>query len=418
MGSFVLKNKNYLLLYVGSLVSNMGTTIYNFAISFYIYKITEDNATIAGLYLATGGLVFFLLALFGGAIVDRLDKVKVVYVTDFIRGTTIIVAGLLIFSGLSNSIILVVLFSTTIILGINGALFNPAIRSLPPHILEENQLQQSSSLLQGTAAIYQIFGAIIGGIMYNFVDIEWIFILNGLSFIFSGVSEMFITVTTKTVDVVIITLKQTLVDIKEGFKYLVKLKPIFRLVMVASILNFFTVPVIANGLPYLFAVELKENPVYLSYLTGAYMMGVIIIAFILGVRAQRERVSPLIRTGYVGMSVLFAAFIYLVYLIVVGKTTMVIFMVLGILSLLIMGIFNGLLNIPFSVAVMKTVDKSMLGRVMSVVSTIANGLTPIAMGLAGVVIDNFGLMILFYAAVIAIVLTMLMTVSDKEIGKL
>ena len=178
----VLKNKNYLLLFLGSVVSNLGSHVFNFAISYYIYEIATP--TIAGIYLATGGLVYFVLSPFGGAIVDRLDKVKVVWMTDYIRGIAVVIAGLVIFSGVSLTITLIVLFATTIILGINGALFNPAASSLPPHILEENQLQQSSSLTQGMFALYMILGSIIGGAIYSFLDIEWIFIINGISFIY------------------------------------------------------------------------------------------------------------------------------------------------------------------------------------------------------------------------------------------
>ena len=122
MNESVLKNKNYLLLFIGSVVSNLGTTIYNFAISLYIYVIT-DQPVIAGLYLATGGAVYFLFSPFAGAIVDRLDKVKVVYITDLINGITVISAGLLIYSGLSSTLIIILLFLVSIILGINGSCF-------------------------------------------------------------------------------------------------------------------------------------------------------------------------------------------------------------------------------------------------------------------------------------------------------
>ena len=44
----VLKNKNYLLLFLGSVVSNLGSHVFNFAISYYIYEIATP--TIAGIY--------------------------------------------------------------------------------------------------------------------------------------------------------------------------------------------------------------------------------------------------------------------------------------------------------------------------------------------------------------------------------
>ena len=422
MSQFVLKNRNFALLFYGRLVSNLGTTIYNFAISLYVLRLagelTDKPATIAGLYLMTGAGIYFLVAPFAGAIVDRLDKVKVVVITDIIRGILICSAGIIIFSGLSNEVIIIVLFITTAIMGINGALFAPAASSLPPHILEPDQLQQANSLNQGSAALYQILGALGGGIIYQVLPIEWIFIINGVSFLASGVSEMFIQVTTKVIEETRITFRNTVLDIKEGLKYLYKLKPILALVIVASMLNFFTTPVIANGLPYLFQEQLGRSPIYLSYLNVSYLTGVILISIYLASRKQEDKVSPLIKRGYVGMSVMFTLFVLLFYLLMEGNMSFNLFIITSIITLIILGFFNGYLNIPFSTAVMKTVEKEKMGRVFSVISVISNGLTPIAMGLAGIVIDNLGLSILFYAAAVAIIITTILTINNKEIAKL
>ena len=385
MGENVLKNKNYLLLFLGGVVSNLGSHVYNFAISYYIYVIATP--TIAGIYLATSGLVYFVIAPFGGAIVDRLDKVKVVWMTDYIRGISVVIAGFIILSGVGTTIILITLFVTSVVLGINGALFNPAAGSLPPHILEENQLQQSSSLSQGMFALYMILGSIIGGAIYSFLEIEWIFIINGASFILSGFSEMFIQLRTQ-VEKVKMSFSIIVVDIKDGFLYLLKLKPIFMLVVVTSLLNFFTAPVIVNGFPYLFAIELEADPIYLSLLYSFYPIGIIITSIILGTVAQKNRVSPIIIKGLYGMAVFFSVFVVGTHYVVGGQLSFWMFMVISSVAILITGIFNGMINIPFNVAIYKMVEKEMLGRVSSVLGTISNGLTPIAIGLAGVVIDN------------------------------
>jgi len=418
MGESVFKNRNYVLLFIGSVVSNLGTFMYNAAISFYILEITGDNAALAGIYLATGGLVFFALSLFGGAIVDRLDKVKVVYVTDFINGFVVVIAGIFIFSGLSTTIIISTLFVVTIIMGANGALFNPAARSLPPHILEENQLQQSSSLTQGMFALYGILGTMLGGVMYSFIDIEIIFIINGMTFIFSGISEMFIRVNTKPEGEQVISIKGTLIDIKEGISYMLGFKPILYLVGIASMLNFFTVPVIANGFPYFFKVILEKEAYYMTTMNAMFSIGIVAVSVYLGSRVQRDRVSPLIIRGLFGMAFGMIIVVVLAQLVYNGDVNFWIFMIGSCIALLIMGLFNGFINIPFSVAVMKSVDKDKLGRVFSVVSIISNGLTPIAMGIGGFVIQELGIMSVYYAAVIAMFVTAILAKRNKYVNEL
>lgn len=419
MNEFVLKNRDYRLLFFGSLVSNLGTHIYNFALSLYIYVVTDGNAAIAGLYLMTGGIVYVVLSPFGGAIVDRMDKVRVVYMTDYVRGIAVLLAGFALFSNVSQTWELIILFATTAILGISGALFNPAASSLPPHILEQNQLQQASSLSQGMFALYGIVGAAIGGLLYGAISIEMIFWINGISFILSGVSEMFIrTKTLEEEDEKEITIRQVLVDIKEGVVYLVQLKPILWLLIIASMLNFFTVPMLVNGMPYLFEVVLDVDPFNLSILMATFPIGIIITSIVLGSVQQKEKISPLIYRGLFGMAFSMLFSLVAIQLLLIDEIPFLWYMIISALSFFVAGLFNGYVNIPFNVAIMKTVERNKLGRVSTIMGLISNGLSPIAIALGGVVIQSFGLLSLFYGASIAMILTAIWAYSNKYVKQL
>ena len=68
-GGNVFSNKNFLLVFIGALVSELGATLYSFAVSFYILDISGNNAFLQGLYLALCGaalLIFTLLAAYWG----------------------------------------------------------------------------------------------------------------------------------------------------------------------------------------------------------------------------------------------------------------------------------------------------------------------------------------------------------------
>jgi len=422
MGESVFRNKNYVLMFMGLVVSNLGTHIYNFAIMLFIYDLLEgnpQNATIAGIYMATGGLVFFLLTPFAGAITDRLNKVRVAYVTDLLNGTAVILAGLAIFYFDDVTMKIIVLFITSIILSTNGALFNPAIASLPAHILKQEQLQQASSLSMGMFSLYSVVGAFVGAFVYSSFRIEFIFLFNGLSFIFSGISEMFITVNTREGKTLDIDFIKILKDIGIGIKYVYNFKPIFYLLAMASLLNFFTTPVIANGLPYLIKVELQVDPIYLAIMQGSFPIGVILMSLYLLLTPQAEKQSPRIIKGMVGMATMFLLFVLALELFMRGLYNFHLFIfAIAIPLMIIMGLFNGFLNIPFEVSLRKQVDKEMMGRVFSVTSVISNGLSPVAIALAGLVITYFGVMYLFYGGVIAMLVTAVYTATNKYIAQL
>lgn len=421
---FILKNKDYFLLFMGSVVSNLGTQIFQYSMTLYVLAIAVERygkvvgAVQSGLFLGFGGTVFFIFSLFGGAIVDRLDKVKVVYVTDLLNGLAIGIAGVAIFSGLEYDMIILTLYSTSFVLGVNGALFNPAARSLPAHILEENQLQQNGSMTQGLFALYGIVGPILGGIVYGVFSIEVIFWINGISFILSGISEFFIKTRTIDGEKVKITIKRTLTDIGQGFAYLWKLKGIRNMLLIAALLNFFTVPVIVNGFPYLFTIELEADPIYYSLIMASFPAGIIISSIILGVQKQKERVSPLLVKGLYGMSFAFTGFAVATYYVLNGTISFVVFIILAVIVTIITGFFNGYVNVPFGVAIMKRVDKSMMGRVFSATGLLSGGVTPIAIALGGIAIGYFGITGLILFACIAMFVTSTMTKFNGPISEL
>ena len=92
----VFAYKNYVLTFLGALVSNLGNILYNFAVSFYILQLTGNNAFIQGLYLAVAGITYVLVALFGGVIGDRFHKGKIMYICDYAKGFGLIAFTLLL----------------------------------------------------------------------------------------------------------------------------------------------------------------------------------------------------------------------------------------------------------------------------------------------------------------------------------
>ena len=80
----LFKNKNFTLLFMGNLVSEMGNVLFGFMAGLYIQDLTGDAIKLA-LFLALGAAVRLVFSPFAGVLVDRWDKVKIIYLTDFLR---------------------------------------------------------------------------------------------------------------------------------------------------------------------------------------------------------------------------------------------------------------------------------------------------------------------------------------------
>ena len=188
----VFRSRNYRLIFFGALVSELGALLYSFAVSFYILQISGNNAFLQGLYLSLCGVALLLFTPVGGVLGDRFSKAKIMYLCDFCKGGTIILATalMLLFPGADAHI--VILFILGILGNIISGIFNPAAGALIPHIVKENQLQQANSYFAVKNAVEGIMGVVLAGVLYAAMPIHTLFFVVGACFIISAVSETMI----------------------------------------------------------------------------------------------------------------------------------------------------------------------------------------------------------------------------------
>lgn len=189
----IFKNKNFNLLFAGVLVSNIAHVLFNFAISLYILRIAKEAFGVEqAAYLAVSDIILLVCMPFGGVLADKMNKVRIMYLTDYIRGITIGLVSVAVLLINHAGTLLIILFIMNIILGINSSLFNPASGSLLRFIVKDEELQQASSYMQGSANLQNIIGLILGGIIFATLGIFWIFVINAIGYVISAISEMFI----------------------------------------------------------------------------------------------------------------------------------------------------------------------------------------------------------------------------------
>ena len=157
----VFKNKNFCLVFLGALVSEIGALLYSFAVSFYILQISGNSAFIQGLYLALCGTAMLVFTPVGGVLGDRMNKAKIMYSCDFIKGGTIILATILMLVFSSANAHIVILFILGIIGNVISGIFNPAAGALIPHIVESEQLQQANSYFMIKSSVEGILGVVL-----------------------------------------------------------------------------------------------------------------------------------------------------------------------------------------------------------------------------------------------------------------
>lgn len=116
-----LKRPNYRRFFIGQSISLIGTWMQSVAQSWLVLELTH-SATMIGLVVAVQTLPVLVLSPYGGVIADRLDKRRVLLVTQSTLALLALVLGGLV---LSHTVQLWMVFVVAAALGAANSLDNP-----------------------------------------------------------------------------------------------------------------------------------------------------------------------------------------------------------------------------------------------------------------------------------------------------
>ena len=424
----VFTNKNFVLAFLGAFVSNTGSILYGFAVSFYILVLTGNNALIQGLYLATGGITFMIVVLFGGVISDRFHKGKIMYICDYAKGVSIIALTILLMTVIgSNTGKVIILFVLSVISNFIGAIFSPASASLLPHIVPPESFQQAQSYYSAMNSFQSILGIVLAGILYSTIPANILFLIVGGCYIISGFSEMFIKYNFVKPEGKL-SVKVALNDIGDAFKYLKSMKPILFLIIAVLFVNFFFAPVGSNFLPYFIATDVTGSDyifhewmapeMWSSIVSVVLSLGSIIFAIILSTKQKKEHIAPGLRIAFILMSIVFASISAMYVLFDFDIININVFLITFVVICFFIGMLLVLINIPISTTVVSIVDKDKLGKVNSLIDVGSQGLIPVAELLGGLVLAGLGTSALLIGCTIGFIGMTVYIAVNKYIGQL
>ncbi len=417
----VFSNRNFRLVFLGALVSELGALLYSFAVSFYILDISGNNAFLQGLYLALCGFALLLFTPLGGVLGDRYNKATIMYVCDYIKGGIIILTTVLMLVFKDPNAHIVLLFALGIIGNAVSGIFTPASGALFPHIIREDQLQQANAYFTIKSSLEGIFGIILAGILYAALSIYALFFIVGFCFVASAVSEMLIRYEHRPSEEHL-TVRLVFKDMGEGIRYIKTNKAISALLIAILFINFFITPVTGNFLPYFVKADLASSPSYLldGFLTPELWSSVVNVFFgissligaaILSAKQQEENCGRKTSIRLCLFAGIMAMLTISYWQFVDRGLSINAFLVALSLSCFGMGLLISFINIPISTAFMRIVDKDKLSKVTSITSIGSQGMTPIASVLAGLVIEGMGCtpLLIFCSAGFALTAVLMLT---------
>ena len=421
----VFTNRNYRLVFLGALVSELGALLYNFAVGFYILKISDNNAFLQGIYLALCGVALLLFTPVGGVLGDRVNKAKIMYVCDYIKGGMILLATVFMMILPSPTAHIVILFVLGILGNVISGIFTPAAGAMLPSIVEPEQLQQANAYFSIKSSMESILGVVLAGLLYATLPLNVLFPAVGVCFIISGISEMMIRYE-HTPSPEPITLRLAVSDMKEGFLYLKGQKAILAIMGSALFINFFFTPVTGNFIPYFIRTDLAAAPAYLfdSFLKPELWSSVfsvcigassLIGAAILSARKQEEKCGQKVTVRLCVLSgvmiVLAAGYWWLAD----QGVSINGFLMLFCAGCLVVGFLLSFINIPLNTVIQSRVERNMLSKAGSFISIGSQGMIPIASVLAGAALQAFGSSVLLIICAAGFTVTAVLMLTNRNV---
>ena len=130
-----------------------------------VYEMTESS-TILGLVSAGGNLPLGALALFGGAIADRMDRKRLIQIGHGAIAITRLVGAISITMGFVSWEILLVVSTLQ---GVFVAFVNPALYAITPQIVGQEKLGNAIALNTAAMSTAALVAPAIGGVLYGVV---------------------------------------------------------------------------------------------------------------------------------------------------------------------------------------------------------------------------------------------------------
>lgn len=244
----------FLTLWLGQLVSGIGSGLGSFALGVWIYEKT-GSATSFGLMAFTSSLTMLLLSPVGGVLADRWDRRKVLLLSDLGAGVTALGIAALLFSGLLQPWHVYPI--VTLMVGF-ASLQGPALYSSISLLVPRHQLTRASGLVETARATSQILGPLLAGILVGSIGYSGVILIDCITFGFALVTILLVRIPRPPRRAEDEAPQSPAGDLRYGWSYLRRMPGLLAL------LGLFAVTNLCMGM-----VQVLLTPLILSFATPA-----------------------------------------------------------------------------------------------------------------------------------------------------
>lgn len=378
-----MKNKNFIIIVIGQIISLFGNAVQRFSMSLYLLHFTGSTAAFAKI-LAISTIPYIIFAPIAGRLSDKINKKKIMIYLDLFCAALIGGYALILLNGRDSEF---VVGAVMFILSICYTLYGPAVTSSIPQIVNEDRLTSANGIINQVGSAVNFVGPILAGVLYGLVGIKLIVIINALSFLMSAILELILDIPdaeSKTNNVIgkdklsddynssdrllsFEFVKNSFIDMKNTFMHLMNENKIILGIIVSYALgNIFLVPILSIVAPYFINIYLGLPSEIYGIVEGICVLGMICGGFWISIKPEMFSMKKVHYT-YVPMILGVALMSVIVFLKINNYAMAGLFSLSGMAIMMSLSLSN-VLTLTF---IQKEISMDMLGSVSALSTAVA-----------------------------------------------
>ncbi len=380
--------KTFTILFSGQIFSILTSSMVQFAIIWHLTATTESAVV-----LTMAGLVGFLpqaiLGPFIGVWLDRWNRKLTMIAADSSIALFSLILGLYYYFGdPSLGFVYVIL----LIRSIASAFHAPALQAAIPLLAPEDQLTRVAGWHQMVFSVSTVIGPALGIAVYSAASLGVVLFLDVVGALIANLMLLFVPIRQPKPEVQ--EAPHFLNEFKLGWKTFVQARPIVIITAATAVFSIVFMP-LATLFPFMTLSHFGRGGYSASLIEAVFSVGMILGGLLLAVMASKWKNITYICWSLViiGLTCLASGMI--------GPGAFVVFIALSFL----MGAASPFFNGPYMAMIQKAYAPEMLGRVISLVTSVMLLASPIGLLLAGPLVDKYGIQSWFFWSGVVTVLT-------------
>lgn len=394
-----LRNKNFLIIITGKLISLMGNAIFEIALIWYVLsRYEKTSGTILALIMLMAVLPTVILGSLAGSMVDRYNKKYIMIFSDLIGGGAVFVVYVLM--GLGKLNILEILIATGV-LSVTSSTVRIVVSSIIPDLFKDKELYDANGTNQFIERGTSLLGYALGGGLIAILGVKNAILLDGVSFMVCAFLEMFLLLPKRPTERIKEGKNNIIKDLWEVKLFLVENKTLLRVVLVFTGINFLLDPLLNIAMPYVLKNIYNVSSTNFGLIIASLPLGFCIGALYFSKRPKFLLNKYVLFNSILGINILitFLAIPIALSLHFVNKNLIVYYFML---CLSLSGIFSAAINISASVVMQREVPDDIRGKFMGITSSLSAGLMPLGCLIVGALVGVVNTSLIYGFSIVAI----------------